>query len=205
MRLIKLISIIIIAISSIGCSTNRVVSYGADINDSTFIYIQHYLGKFDQKNDTGILCEQVGNNILGYRYMYWIKNASRKLDFVVCASFIVLTVMVLLSGFVYSVWIGEEVQIPLRLSAVMAAYIFVLIVSLRYSYILNGVNALRIQLIFTILATIAFIPLSWYAGKMFQDVTGIVLVMCLINVPGMLANAWKYYQIFYKDKTHDIV
>ena len=80
MRLIKFIAIIIIAISSIGCGTNRVFSYGADINDSTFIYIQHYLGKFDPKNDEGLLCEQVGNNILGYRYMYWIKNDSIYLD-----------------------------------------------------------------------------------------------------------------------------
>ena len=130
----------------------------------------------------------------------WIKNSSRKLDAVVVASLLALVVMVLLSGFVYSIWIGDEVVIPRTLSTAMAAYIFILIVSLRYSYILNGVNALRIQLIFTIIATVAFIPLSWYAGKTFKSVTSIVWVMCLINVPGMLANAWKYYQIFYKNE-----
>jgi O-antigen/teichoic acid export membrane protein len=128
----------------------------------------------------------------------WIKNSSRKLDLVVGVSLLGLTAMVLLSNVVYSVWIGNEVHIPMELSAAMAAYIFVLVVSLRYSYILNGVNALRIQLIFTIFATIAFIPLSWFAGHTFNSVTSIVWVMCLINVPGMLANAWKYYQIFYK-------
>lgn len=136
----------------------------------------------------------------------WIRNASRKLDLVVAASFLGLTVMVLLSDLVYSLWIGNEVYIPLELSAAMAAYIFVLVVSLRYSYILNGVNALRIQLIFTIFATVAFVPLSWYAGRTFRSVTGIVWVMCLINVPGMIANAWKYYQIFYKKEPcrHDV-
>ena len=135
--------------------------------------------------------------------MTWIRNASRKLDIVVMVSLAILVVMVLLSGFVYDIWIGDEVKIPVKLSAAMAAYIFVLVVSLRYSYILNGVNALRIQLIFTIIATVAFVPLSWYAGNTFRDVTSIVWVMCVINVPGMLANAWKYYQIFYKNKTSE--
>ena len=109
--------------------------------------------------------------------------------------------MLLLSGFVYTIWIGQEVTIPIELSIAMAAYIFVLIVSLRYSYILNGVNALRIQLIFTIFATVVFVPLSWYAGNTFRNVSSIVWVMCIINIPGMLANAWKYYQIFYKKET----
>lgn len=133
--------------------------------------------------------------------MIWIKNSSRKLDAVVVTSFFVLLVMVLLSGFIYSIWIGYEVTIPIELSIAMAAYIFVLIVSLRYSYILNGVNALRIQLIFTIFATVVFVPLSWYAGNTFRNVSSIVWVMCIINIPGMLANAWKYYQIFYKKET----
>lgn len=133
--------------------------------------------------------------------MIWIKNSSRKLDAVVVTSFFVLLVMVLLSGFIYSIWIGYEVTIPIELSIAMAAYIFVLIVSLRYSYILNGVNALRIQLVFTIFATVVFVPLSWYAGNTFRNVSSIVWVMCIINIPGMLANAWKYYQIFYKKET----
>ena len=133
--------------------------------------------------------------------MIWIKNSSRKLDAVVVTSFFVLLVMVLLSGFIYSIWIGYEVTIPIELSIAMAAYIFILIVSLRYSYILNGVNALRIQLIFTIFATVVFVPLSWYAGNTFRNVSSIVWVMCIINIPGMLANAWKYYQIFYKKET----
>jgi len=131
----------------------------------------------------------------------WIKRSSRKLDIVVSASFFILLIMLLFSGFVYTIWIGQEVTIPIELSIAMAAYIFVLIVSLRYSYILNGVNALRIQLIFTIFATVVFVPLSWYAGNTFRNVSSIVWVMCIINIPGMLANAWKYYQIFYKKET----
>lgn len=130
--------------------------------------------------------------------LLWIKKSSRFLDITVCVSLLLLVVMVCLSPFVYSLWIGQEVEIPLTLSVAMASYIFVLIVSLRYSYILNGINVLKIQLVFTIFATIAFIPLSLWAGYTFNNVTSIVWIMCFINVPGMIANTWKYYQIFYK-------
>lgn len=134
----------------------------------------------------------------------WIKRTSRKLDAVVLLSLLALVAMVLVSGFVYSLWIGDEVTIPIGLSAAMAAYIFVLIVSLRYSYILNGVNALRIQLVFTIIATVTFVPLAWLAGTTFREVTAIVWVMCSINMPGMVANAWKYYQIFYRNEKREV-
>lgn len=132
--------------------------------------------------------------------MAWIHRASRKLDIAVGVAFLLMVLMVFLSDFVYKIWVGSEVVIPTELSVSMAAYIFVLIASLRYSYILNGVNALRIQLIFTSIATVVFLPLAWFAGKAFGTVTSIVLVMCLVNVPGLVANRWKYYQIFYKKK-----
>lgn len=130
----------------------------------------------------------------------WIHRTSRKLDLVVGIALLLMVMMVLISDFAYKIWVGSEVHIPFELSVGMAAYIFVLIVSLRYSYILNGVNALRIQLIFTSIATVIFLPLAWFAGKTFGTVTSIVLVMCLVNIPGLIANRWKYYQIFYKKK-----
>lgn len=130
----------------------------------------------------------------------WIRQTSRKLDWVLGFALLLMIGMVCVSDFVYKIWVGSKVVIPTELSASMAAYIFVLIASLRYSYILNGVNALRIQLIFTSIATVAFLPLAWFAGKTFGTVTSIVLAMCLVNVPGLVANRWKYYQIFYKKK-----
>ena len=110
--------------------------------------------------------------------------------------FLMLTVMVVVSEVVYQIWIGDEVHIPFELSVCTAAYIFILSLSQRYSYILNGLNQLKIQLVFIIGATIVFYPLAWYVCKTFGTVTSLVCVMCLVNIPGVLANAWKYYQLF---------
>ncbi len=126
----------------------------------------------------------------------WIRQASHKLNLVMMGVFVLLVIMVVVSGGVYLIWIGDEVQIPFELSLCTAFYIFILCLSQRYSYILNGLNELRIQLVFIVGATIVFYPLAWYVCKTWGSVTGLVGVMCLVNIPGAVANAWKYYQLF---------
>lgn len=128
----------------------------------------------------------------------WIRKSSRKLNMVIGCIFITLVLMVVISPVCYRLWVGDDVVIPIELSISTALYVFVLMVSLRYSYMLNGVNALRIQLIFTIGSTVVFLPLAWFVCSRFNTVTSLVLTMCFINLPGLVANAWKYYKIFYK-------
>lgn len=125
----------------------------------------------------------------------WIRQAGHKLNLLLVGCFLALAMMVLLSNYVYRIWVGNEVVIPIHLSASLALYVFIQILSLRYSYILNGLNILRIQLLFIVPATIAFLPLAWYACNTFSSVTSLVLTMCIVNTPGLIANAWKYYQI----------
>jgi O-antigen/teichoic acid export membrane protein len=107
-----------------------------------------------------------------------------------------LCVMVLVSDFVYAVWVGSDVTVSHELSVCTATYIFILCYSQRYSYILNGLNVLRIQLVFIVIAAAVFLPLAWYVCKTFQTVTSLVWVMCAVNIPGLLANIWKYHTMF---------
>ena len=126
----------------------------------------------------------------------WIKQTEHKLNLLVIGAFASLAIMLILSKQVYTVWIGDSIQIPFSLSVSMALYIITLIVSLRYSYILNGINILHIQLLFTIIATVVFLPLAWAACKYIGNVTALVCAMCLVQIPGLIANAWKYHQLF---------
>ena len=90
--------------------------------------------------------------------MQWIRNATRKLRLMTIGILFCMIIMVFLSPWVYSIWIGNSVTIDIRMSIVMAAYIFTLIYSMRYSYFINGIGKLRLQLIFTTAAAIVFIP-----------------------------------------------
>jgi O-antigen/teichoic acid export membrane protein len=126
----------------------------------------------------------------------WIRSSSRKLNLLIVGIFMMLCVMVLVSDFVYDVWVGSDVAISHELSLSTAVYVFIMCYSLRYSYILNGINVLRIQLVFIIIATVVFLPLAWYVCKTFGTVTSLIWVMCAVNVPGLLANIWKYHTMF---------
>ena len=103
--------------------------------------------------------------------------------------------MIALSPLVYSIWIGPEVIVDIRLSIGVAVYIFILIYSMRYSYFINGIGKLRIQLIFTVSAAVVFIPAAYVAVKLSHDLIWFIAVMCLVNLPGMIANRIQFYKL----------
>ena len=117
----------------------------------------------------------------------WIRNATRKLRLMTICIMFCLIIMVLLSPWVYSIWIGD-IDIDFQMSIVMAAYIFILIYSMRYSYFINGIGKLRLQLIFTSTAAILFIPLAYLVVRWTDSIICFMIVMCMVNIPGLIVN-----------------
>ena len=127
--------------------------------------------------------------------MEWIRMTTRRLDLMTLGIFIIMIIMVVCSDFIYSIWIGNDISIDIRLSIAMAIYVFILIYSERYSYIINGFGMLRLQLIFTIGAAIVFFPLAYLVVSWKHDITWFVAVMCFVNFPGMIVNRIQFYKI----------
>ena len=127
--------------------------------------------------------------------MEWILMTTRRLDLMTLGIFIFMIIMVVCSDFIYSIWIGNDISIDFRLSIAMAIYVFILIYSERYSYIINGFGMLRLQLIFTIGAAIVFFPLAYLVVSWKHDITWFVAVMCFVNIPGMIVNRIQFYKI----------
>ena len=124
----------------------------------------------------------------------WIRNATRKLRLMTIGIIVCLVIMILISSWVYDLWIGD-IAIDIRMSMVMAAYIFTLIYSMRYSYFINGIGKLRLQLIFTSFAAIVFIPIAWLVVKYTNDIIWFMIVMCLVNIPGLIVNRIQFYKL----------
>ena len=125
----------------------------------------------------------------------WIRKATRKLRLMTIGILVSMVLMVLLSEFVYAVWIGQDIHIDFRMSMVMAAYIFTLIYSMRYSYFINGIGKLRLQLIFTTSAAILFIPLAYVVVQWTDSILWFMAVMCLVNIPGLIANRIQFNKL----------
>ena len=127
--------------------------------------------------------------------MEWIRQAASKLRLMTIGILLCLIVMVALSDIVYAIWIDRQTVIDIRMSIVMAAYIFILIYSMRYSYFINGIGTLRLQLIFTATAAIVFIPLAYIATWWTHDIIWFMVVMCLVNIPGLIVNRIQFYKL----------
>lgn len=126
--------------------------------------------------------------------MNWIRKANSKLNLFILLIALALIVMTIASPFVYSIWIGNNCQVPFGMTIMMAIYVFQLILSMRYSYFLNGVGALRLQLYLTISA-IVFIPAAWVASTLTHDIMWFLAVMLLCNMPSLICNGIQFKKI----------
>lgn len=125
----------------------------------------------------------------------WIVRMQKRLLKLLYLIAVVFVIIVLLSDYIYSIWIGDQVKIPMSLSVCMAIYTFELIFSQTYSYFLNGIGVLRIQLWFTIFAAIIVVPLAMFLGRRF-GVEGVGIALIAVNLPGAIANKYKFDKLF---------
>ena len=95
--------------------------------------------------------------------------------------------MVFISTFVYKVWVGDDINIPLKLSVIIAIYIFVLVCSLSYSSFINGIGKLRVQMINIFICSIFYLPVTFFLANNI-GIYGVVLSLILVNLSGLLLN-----------------
>lgn len=124
----------------------------------------------------------------------WIRNATRKLRLMTIGILVTMVLMVLCSPWVYAIWIGD-INIDIKMSIVMAVYIFILIYSMRYSYFINGIGKLRLQLIITASAAVLFIPLAYLTTQWTHNIIWFMIVMCLVNIPGLIVNRIQFHKL----------
>lgn len=132
----------------------------------------------------------------------WIRNSMKKIIILLSITFVALAVMVLIADQVYSMWIGKEVDIPMKLSAVIALYIFLIVASLSYSSFLNGIGKLKMQMLNIIVCAIIFIPLNYLLCDYF-GIFGIVYSLIIVNLSGLLLN-FIQFNLLMKQKARGI-
>ena len=120
--------------------------------------------------------------------MIWIRRANKRLNLMTLGIFVGMIVMVLISNNIYRIWIDKDTIIDIKMSIAMAVYIFILIMSMRYSYFINGIGKLWLQLLFTTSAAILFIPLAYLIAHLTNNIIWFIAVMCAVNIPGLIVN-----------------
>jgi len=124
----------------------------------------------------------------------WIRMSLNKIHKVLGLIAGIIVLMFFCSNIVYYLWIGDEVQIPFSMSALMGIYHFVIMWSLSYSYYLNGIGKLRLQSINIIIVAILFCPLC-YCLSLLWGVNGIVMGMIIANLSGGVLNTIQLHKL----------
>lgn len=126
--------------------------------------------------------------------MVWIAKADRRMSAMTAGLGILLAIMTAVSQWVYQLWIGDACRVPFGITAMMALYIYLLVLSMRYSYFLNGIGALRLQLYMTVF-TVIFIPLAWFVCSNTDNIVWFMAVMCLCIAPSILVNMIQFRKV----------
>ena len=100
--------------------------------------------------------------------------------------------MLAISPWLYEIWLHGKVQVPLVLSGFVAVYIILLCWNGIFTYFLNGVGKIRLQLYASFAEAGTFIPFAWFFAKgCNMGISGIVLASIVPLVTGAV---WTYIQ-----------
>ncbi|MBR5466771.1 MAG: oligosaccharide flippase family protein [Bacteroidaceae bacterium] len=105
----------------------------------------------------------------------WMKRCSVKLEKMGLFSLSALTLLTIISPFVFSVWLGDNVNTSIQISIAIAFFTFCKIMGAIYMHQLNGIGKVRIQLITYIVIAVFAIPVMIYSCRQW-GLVGIVIV-----------------------------
>lgn len=117
----------------------------------------------------------------------WIRSGITKIMRIMLGVFCVVVLMIVCSSWVYKLWVGDSVEIPVEMSILMGLYVLLIQYSLCYSSILNGMGKLKLQTINIIIVAILFYPVCYFFAELY-GVNGILIGMIVVNISGAVLN-----------------
>lgn len=125
----------------------------------------------------------------------WIKDAMKRTKKAFVIALLGLITMILFSSVFYRVWVGDMVNVPISITISVAIYIIIYIDIMVYSYFLNGIGALRMQLIVSIISSVVYIPTACLIATFSHHIVSIILFMSIINLPALILNRVQFRKI----------
>ena len=124
----------------------------------------------------------------------WLKRSIKKLNLLSVAMAGILVTLLLISNFVYDIWVGDKINIPFKLSFIIMIYTFIQLFVAPYSTFINGYGKLKLGLYAITIKLIIYIPAALILGKQY-GAFGIVLAMALIQLPSLILEPLQVYLI----------
>lgn len=133
--------------------------------------------------------------------LQWIKNSIHKYLKVLLLMFFIGLLMLVFSDTIYDLWLGSSVHISFVLSAWMFVYVFTMMFGAVFVYFVNGVGALKIQYISSLVSPLLFVLLVMVMSKIMNiGVVSILIASIIANFNGLILAPLQYYYLVIKKK-----
>lgn len=128
----------------------------------------------------------------------WIKNAIKKLSRIWLLIAAGIIVMLMVSPFVYKLWLGDKVTITFGLSLAWAFFVILHAYGSIYTYFINGTGKVKIQTITAVLSIIINIPLSIFLAKTLHfGIAGVICATIFSMIIGTIFRVIQYQKIIH--------
>jgi len=126
----------------------------------------------------------------------WIKHVINKLQKIAICFAILAIFMLVLSSWIYKVWVGINIKIPFLLSATIFLSVTIYLFSSPYSAFLNGVGKIKLNFYLVIVEALSFIPYVYLFTKHFElGVPGIIIASIVCELPLRISQPIQYLKI----------
>ena len=114
----------------------------------------------------------------------WMKKSMRTVMKIWLGTLFLAALMVLLSPYIYRLWLQENLEVPMGISIAVALSICITTWVNMYNLVLNGTGKIKLQMYAWIIAAIVNIPVSvFFASFLDLGVIGIVLGTIVSLIP----------------------
>ena len=130
----------------------------------------------------------------------WIKNSIKKYNYLNLLVFGLGILMLLASSYIYDIWLGKDtVKITMNLSLWGFVYFNVMIFGSKYVHFLNGINALKIQFLSSIVSPVIYIICAFIMINQFHfGVKSLFISSIIANLNGFLLAPIQYHMVINK-------
>jgi O-antigen/teichoic acid export membrane protein len=109
----------------------------------------------------------------------WIKTTIKTLEKIWLFLILFTILLLLVSPFLFKLWLGDKVQVPFVLSVAMSSYVIVSIWQTIHVFFLNGIGKVKLQLYLVLFSSLINIPMAIFLGRKF-GLVGITITSTIL-------------------------
>ena len=104
--------------------------------------------------------------------------------------------MILVANFLYAKWVGKEIKVDRSITLLLGLYVTMVNWNAIFTYFLNGIGKIRLQLYCYIIVGIIGIPMAIFLGKAL-GVPGVILSMIICLTFSAILAPIQYHKIIH--------